>query len=177
MFSIKAEILDTIYAQNFIVPSPIQVLYFILLIEFLEIFNSVNNCTSTLKLYEKILQHETVVKVSKCKYLHVFKFLFTQYVVLFDRMIKLYACTKPSCILRSAEFMYMHFYTYIHVSICIFEALCLQKQAWPVLLQGDDLIGIAQVRKYLYNIKIIYEFALWFMMLYWGDISSIFKFS
>ena len=63
-----------------------------------------------------------------------------------------------------------------------FEALCfskffLQKQAWPVLLQGDDLIGIAQVRKNLYNIQMIYENALCFMMLYWGDISNIFKFN
>lgn len=63
-----------------------------------------------------------------------------------------------------------------------FEALCfskffLQKQAWPVLLQGDDLIGIAQVRKNLCNIKMIYEFALFYMMLFWGDISSIYKFN
>lgn len=59
----------------------------------------------------------------------------------------------------------------------MFFQIFLQKQAWPVLLQGDDLIGIAQVRKNLYNIKMIYEFALCFMMLYWGDLSSIFKFN
>ena len=42
-------------------------------------------------------------------------------------MIKLYACTKPSCILRSAEFMYMHFYTYIHVKVYAFLKHCVYR--------------------------------------------------